>query len=125
MSRPSPKLAVGRRGGAALQRAQAEAAYNEAMNRTLAAQSARRRAPTRVTHGAGMTPGRVMDPGAMSAIERQMFLPSESKFTLSGEEQQEIAATSKTGKTKKQREAESGPYYQMTKGPPNRGHQGG
>ena len=51
----------------------AEAA--ELHNRIVAAQAMERPAPTRLVTGPNVTPGYVMDPNAMSAIQRKLFLP--------------------------------------------------
>lgn len=83
MSRPAPKLASGR-GSAGVQRLQAEAAREEALNRALAAKAARAPAPMKMVQGAQIMPGYVMDPNAMSAIQRQMFLPGSSGFADPG-----------------------------------------
>jgi hypothetical protein len=43
------------------------------------ADAAMRPAPTKMVFGPNVIPGRAMDPNAMSGIQRQMFLPQESK----------------------------------------------
>jgi len=63
-----------------LKRAQNEAAYQQALASTHAARAAYSRAPMKMTNIANAWNGMVMDPNAMSGVQRQMFLPSQSGF---------------------------------------------
>lgn len=52
----------------------------DARRRILEDQEAERPAPMRMVTGAGIVPGYVMDPNAMSANQRKMFLPQGSQI---------------------------------------------
>ena len=64
------------RSGTPLQRRAEEEALLTGISQ---AQASRRAAPTRIVSGPGVIPGRTLDPLAMSALQRQLFLPKTSQ----------------------------------------------